>query len=115
MDTNPDQTIAPEPQQPIDVQDNAALIALVQEALGELAPTPGNIGSAVATVLAPSDGTSPAVLGQAVPWWETFLDLTRGTSPDPDAVRLMQRLLVSTGTYMQAGYAAGVLPMTHPG
>jgi hypothetical protein len=109
LDTNPNQTVAPEPPQPIDVQDNSALIALVQAALGQRPATPANIGAAVAAVLAPPDGTSPSVPGQTVPWWATFLQATRGQAPDPKAVALMERLLTSTVVYMQAGYQAGLL------
>jgi large repetitive protein len=109
FDTNPDQTIAPEPPQPIDVQDNPVLISLVQQALGHNPPTAGNIGAAVAAVLAPTDGTSAALLSRTVPWWAAFLAATRGGSPNQQAVTLMDQLLTRTVGYIQAGYASGVL------
>ena len=80
FDTNPDQTVAPEPPQPIDVQDNPVLISMVQQALGQRPPTLGNLGAAVAAVLAPADGTSPALLSQRVTWWAAFRPLPGGTT-----------------------------------
>ncbi|HET9898654.1 MAG TPA: LamG domain-containing protein [Streptosporangiaceae bacterium] len=109
FDTNPNQTVAPEPPQAVNVADNALLITLVQAALGERPPTLANVGAAVATVLAPADGTSPSVLGQLVPWWTAFLQSTR--AGHADAVALMDKLLTRTVNYMQAGYAAGLLPI----
>lgn len=109
LGANPNQTVAPEPPQAIDVQDNSVLIALVQTELGQRPPTPVNIGAVVAAVLAPPDGTSPSILGRTVSWWATFLASTRGSTPDPDAVALMDRLLTSTLAYMQAGYQSGLL------
>jgi large repetitive protein len=85
------------------------LIGLVQAALGQRPPTPANIGAAVAAVMAPPDGTSPSVLGQIVPWWATFLQATRGSTPSATAVALMQQLLNNTVAYMQAGYQSGLL------
>lgn len=43
-------------------------------------------------------------------WWGTFLNTTRGDKPNEMAVALMNRILHDTVVYMQAGYAAGVLP-----
>jgi large repetitive protein len=109
LDTNPAQTVAPDPPQAINVQDNSVLILLVQTALGQRPATPANVGAAVAAVLAPPDGTTESALGKIVPWWETFLASTRGSNPDPNAVALLDRLLNYTVTYMQAGYQSGLL------
>ena len=114
FDTNPDQTVAAEPPQAIDVRDNPVLISLVQQALGQRPPTAGNLGAAVAAVLAPTDGTSPALLSQTVPWWAAFLAATRGSSPNQQAVTLMDQLLTRTVGYLQAGYESGLLTSPAP-
>ncbi len=105
LDTNPAQTVAPEPPQAIDAADNAALIALVRQALGKTPPSPASIGAAVAAVLTPADAKSG--LGAVVPWWADFLQSTRGDKPDQNAVVLMGRLLNNTVAYMQAASEAG--------
>lgn len=115
FDTNPAQTVAHSPQLAIDVEDNPFLAELVAEQLGRRAATPAAIGAAVAAVLAPTDGTSPSVLGRLVPWWADFLAATRKPKRDPAAVALLNQILDDTVAYMQAGYATGVLPLPAAG
>ncbi|WP_329081019.1 LamG domain-containing protein [Streptosporangium sp. NBC_01469] len=52
--------------------------------------------------------------GGIVPWWATFLSQTRGANPDPEAVALLNALLISTVRYFQSGYAGGALPLPPP-
>ncbi|TWP51736.1 LamG domain-containing protein [Lentzea tibetensis] len=110
FDTNPAQTVAPAPELVIDVDDNAFLIKLVEQALGKNPPTAANVGGAVAAVLAPPDGT-PSLLGALVPWWAAFVRRTRSAHPDPGDVALLNRLMAATVQYFQAGYAGGMLPI----
>ncbi|WP_103339708.1 LamG domain-containing protein [Amycolatopsis sp. CA-126428] len=114
-DTNADQTVARDPGLAVSVEDNPLLAKLIDAALnGATTPTPAEIGGAVATVLAPIDVNASSTLGGQVPWWAAFLAATRKTDPDEDAVALMNRILHDTQVYMQAGYAAGVLPLPVP-
>jgi large repetitive protein len=110
FDTNPSQTLAPPPLPPIDVEDNAYLIGLVQQALGPNPPTGTNVGAAVAKVLAPSDGMSPSVLGTLVPWWASFLQRARSGS-NAAAAAALNAIMVNTVRYFQSGYAGGALPV----
>ena len=91
------------------MEDNPRLADLVQGVLGKPNPTPAEIGAAVASVLAPTDESTPK-LGSLVGWWTTFLNSTRTTDPDPRAVALRDQIVLDTVEYMQAGYATGVLP-----
>ncbi|MFD4636175.1 LamG domain-containing protein [Lentzea sp. NPDC058436] len=110
FDTNPAQTVAPVQELAIDVEDNAFLIGLVEQALGKAVPTAANVGAAVGAVLAPADG-SPSVLGELVPWWAAFLKRVRGEQPDPADVEALDELLAAAMRYFQAGYAGGALPV----
>lgn len=116
FDTNPDQNVAREPERVIEVTDNPLLIQLVEEALSRQKHLPGQdftpaeIGAAVATVLAPVDGTD-SVLGTVVPWWRAFLAAARTSSPpQQEKVELLDRILRDAVTYFQAGFSSGVLP-----
>lgn len=110
FDTNPAQTVAPRPGLTIDTADNALLIGLVQQAMGQKPPTGANIGAAVTAVLAPTDGISPALLSSVVGWWADFLDRARGEK-DPAATALLQQLLANVFRYFRAGYTGGTLPL----
>ncbi len=108
FDTNPSQTVAPAPELAIDVEDNALLISMVQQALGDNPPTGANVGAAVAAVLAPPDGITPSTLGALVPWWATCLAKAR--TGDAEATALLNQLLGNAVRYFQAGYSGGALP-----
>ncbi|WP_410648926.1 LamG-like jellyroll fold domain-containing protein [Amycolatopsis sp. cmx-4-54] len=110
FDTNPDQTVAPEPAQVIDLADNPLLIELVEDEVTTGTPSPADIGTGVANVLAPLDGRTASKLGNLVPWWAAFLAATRRPKPDPVKVALLNRILTDTVAYFQAGYASGLLP-----
>ncbi|OXM51744.1 hypothetical protein CFP71_24425 [Amycolatopsis thailandensis] len=110
FDTNPDQTVAPEPVRLIDLADNPLLIELVQDEVTAKNPSPADIGTGVANVLAPLDGHTASKLGDLVPWWAAFLAATRQPKPDPAKVALMNRILTDTIAYFQAGYASTLLP-----
>ncbi|OXM45210.1 LamG domain-containing protein [Amycolatopsis alba] len=114
FDTNPDQTVAPEPVRAIDLADNPLLIELVQDEVAAKNPTPADIGTGVANVLAPLDGHAASKLGNLVPWWAAFLTATRQPKPDPAKAALMNRILTDTVAYFQAGYASGLLPRQEP-
>jgi hypothetical protein len=99
------QQLAAAPARTIINTDNAALIAMVQSALGtQISPTPSELAGAIATVMNPGSGTSP--LGVLVPWWEAFR-----TSTAPVAQAELQQLLTRTLTYFIAGYGTGALPV----
>lgn len=110
LDGSPVQSAAPDQQWAIMLDDNLWLIQLVAAALGRLAPTPVNIGSAVAKVLAPVDG-SASTLGQTVAWWQTFVNSTKGSTPNPAAVKLLNGIVSNTCAYMISGYETQVLPL----
>ncbi|RSM52236.1 hypothetical protein DMH03_40885 [Amycolatopsis sp. WAC 01376] len=115
FDTNPDQTVAHEPAQVIDLADNPLLIELVEDEVPTEHPSPADIGNGVANVLAPLDGHTASKLGDLVPWWAAFLAATRLTKPDPAKVALLNRILTDTVAYFQAGYASGLLPRPETG
>lgn len=110
VDGSPVQSAAPDQQWAIMLDDNLLLIQLVAVALGKQAPTPVNIGTAVATVLAPVNG-SASTLGQTVTWWQTFVDTTKGSTPNAAAVKLLNRIVGNTCAYMISGYDTEVLPL----
>jgi hypothetical protein len=95
----PNETPEPEFTTTINVEDNAALIALVITELASNEPTPANLGAAITAVMNPSSTTSR--LGQSVPWW----DAARATA-DPE---WLAALLYDTLVYMLTGFANGVL------
>jgi hypothetical protein len=106
----PAQTPSTADETTIILDDNLLLIQLVQAALGVRPPTPANIGAALAAVLAPTDG-SQAILGQTVPWWQKFIDSTKGQNPDAAALKVLGNLLTNTLNYLTLGYATGLLPV----
>ncbi|WP_414937888.1 LamG-like jellyroll fold domain-containing protein [Amycolatopsis sp. cmx-11-51] len=110
FDTNPDQTVAHEPAQVIDLADNPLLIELVEDEVTADIPSPADIGNGVATVLAPLDGHTASKLGDLVPWWAAFVAATRQAKADPVKVALLNRILTDVVAYFQAGYASGLLP-----
>ena len=73
-------------------------------------PTPVQIGTALATILAPQDGSVP-VLGSIVPWWTTFVSKATDQNAPPGSSALLTQILTDTYTYIQAGYSTGVLPI----
>jgi hypothetical protein len=76
------------------------LIQLVQSVLGAKPATAANIGLALATVLASTDG-SPALLSQSVPWWRAFINSTKASNPA--ALKVLPKLLTDTLNYLTAG------------
>lgn len=109
IDGSPLQKTAPERQWDVAIDDNLLLIELVNQALSSAPPTPVNVGKAVASVLAPRDG-SKAALSTLVPWWQAFVDKTKGTTPDAvAAAALLGKILDNTCSYLTAGYKTGVI------
>jgi len=112
-DNDPDQTVAPEYVRTIDVNDNAALLSLLETALGASPPTPENVGAAIATVMAPppaGDVYPKSILGASLSWWEGFLATTRhGASYNAAAATWLTALLYDTLTYVLTGFSTRVL------
>lgn len=108
---NPVQSIGRAERLAIMLDNNQLLISLVQQQLGNTrVPTPVQIGTALATILAPADGSAP-VLGAIVPWWTPFVAAATGQNPNPAASAQLTQILTDTFTYIQAGYSTGVLPL----
>ena len=108
---NPIQSVGRAQRLAIMLDNNQLLIDLVQQVLGNNhAPTGVEIGSALATILAPPDGSKP-LLGTIVPWWTQFVASATGNNPPPAASALLTQILTDAFTYIQAGYSTGVLPL----
>lgn len=108
---NPVQSVGRAERLAIMLDNNQLLIGLVQRQLGNnKVPTPVQIGIALATILAPQDGSVP-VLGSIVPWWTTFVSKATGQNAPPGSSALLTQILTDTYTYIQAGYSTGVLPI----
>jgi hypothetical protein len=112
-DTAPDQTVAVEYNRTIDPFDDAVVVAMIVAQLGQQAPTPQNVGAAIAAVMAPDpQGGSypPSILGSFVSWWEAMLAQTRpGTSYNAAIANWLQTVLYDTLTYMLTGIATAVI------
>ncbi|WP_019864259.1 LamG-like jellyroll fold domain-containing protein [Methylovulum miyakonense] len=95
----PNETLQPDFNRTIDVSDNAALIALILDNLGDKEATPANVGTAITAVVNPAAANSP--LGALVPWWDTV-------RPNADPA-WMGELLYDVLSYMLTGFATGAV------
>ncbi|MFZ2450024.1 MAG: LamG-like jellyroll fold domain-containing protein [Methylovulum miyakonense] len=95
----PNETLQPDFNRTIDVSDNAALIALILDNLGDKEATPANVGTAITAVVNPATANSP--LGALVPWWDTV-------RPNADPA-WMGELLYDVLSYMLTGFATGAV------
>ena len=111
--TRPAQRVSSQPARAINIDDNAQLIVLVQQTLGQLPPTPVNVSNALVTVMNPPSPATP-LLNAILPWWQGFLNQTRGATPNPQAVALLASIFNQTLSYLLAGYSTGVLPIKLP-
>ena len=113
LDNTPNQTLPPPVPRIVDLDNNEVLVGLILVAIGGNAPTPPNVGAAVAAVLNPppgQDGRYPqSKLGALVPWWDDFLATTRDPNPDQANRPLLQELQLDILTYVLAGLADGTI------
>jgi hypothetical protein len=108
---NPIQSVGRAQRLAIMLDNNQLLIDLVQQVLGNNhAPTPFEIGTALSTILAPTNGSKP-LLGTIVPWWTQFVTTATGNNPPAAASALLSQILKDAFTYIEAGYSTGVLPL----
>lgn len=117
-DTAPDQTVAVEYNRTIDPFDDAVVIAMIVAQLGHQVPTPQNIGTAIAAVMAPepnNGGYPPSILGASVSWWEEMLTHTRpGAAYNAEIANWLQTVLHDTLTYVLTGIATDVIDLPKP-
>jgi hypothetical protein len=112
-DNQPNQALAAPVAQLIDRDANEKLIDLILSELGPNQPTQPNIGAAVAKVINPRGQEAnypPSRLVTLVPWWDDFLDTTRGDKPNQANFELLQRLQLDVLKYVLAGFADGTFP-----
>jgi large repetitive protein len=96
----PDESLAPPEVEPANVEDNLEIIQLVEQALGDDAPTQVNIGRAVNEVL-------DTALTETLPWWTLFLRAAEEF--ESEAQKTLRALRIDLLAYMNEAYATVLL------
>ena len=110
LDNTPNQTLPAPIAHIIDLDNNEVLVDLIVQALGANAPSPANIGAALAIVINPPAQAGqfpPSKLGAMVPWWDAFLATTRSTNRNQANYELLQSLQLDILRYFLAGLNDG--------
>lgn len=111
-DNMPSQVLPPPVARIVDLDNNEVLVDLILAALGDNAPSAQNLGGAVMIVVNPpgTPGNFPrSQLGVVVPWWDTFLNTTRGAGASQANYQLLQVLQLDILKYVLAGFNDGTL------
>ncbi len=111
-DNTPSQTLPPPVAHIIDLDNNEVLVSLILAVLEGKDPTARNLGAAVMKVMNPpgSAGNYPVSrLVEVVPWWEAFLNTTRGAEVKEDNYQLLHGLQRDVLKYVLAGFNDGTL------
>ena len=97
LQPTPAETAPEDLEPPANLESNTVLTRLVERELPNRAPTPGQIGAAIAAVLG-SSPASPGKLAQVLPWWIAFL--TAAADTRSAAYRTLADLRVDLLQYM---------------